>query len=1037
MPTFHASVYLFFLSLVGHLNISSSRIKNVNVTYESGSINGSNFHVSTLTADQYTSLFPSVEEIRSKNLKVIPVESSGLSGSVSGEDNETSTSNSRLVNTLGFGGNSADWSEDCNRETALSKDTVVSMMRRKRFVTETAVWTDEQFLKGDEQHENVGTSRITRDALSLSESVGEMLEIISKKETDDKEEKTNTKSFKPKIQKRFSNGEAETVSIASNTQSATPSTDPPQISNHDTNPPRSTRKTYASTDNNFLSYAFLNDQELHDLLSNENTGTADPTGDAKGAWLIFNNPQTHSTDNGTAEETMSNSRFLLLKLNNSQASVDESRMFLSKPSPLPDDKKVILESKGTLEGGAKVHIQFKKPNPKDSASSKDKHEFGRLIKTPYETFMEYHLDTQNLTTSIYVSDPVNPKEERIILETKCLKSVLKQDMVMQISFVLLPPQDEGSDEDGARRVVQKIYNLIVENQFSLKLNGNTLDVVHANDKTKTEVDKKPFCPRGVEIMVFDEEFQLLTVDGVRMMYVNNTNSYFGVGRFDVFFMVSGNDGNDGTEVLEMIKYAFVCVMPRILKTDCTRIDLAENEYQVLGDNKTITFEGNQYDVFSYVVKNETTGSIQICVPSSFHNKKEKAAPRFVAKDESCGKEFDGAVKAEGYITQVLGRVSIFALACVLVTYLIFSKLRNLPGVNTMNLTLALFLAEIIFVEGMTVDIPWLCTTVAICVHYTFLAAHFWMNVMSFDVYRTFVTSTPLRQMREKSKYLPRYALYAWGVPLIIVAFCVFVEFSSLFDFQIGYGPVLIGANDVLDNVTYFNYTDGTQQLDEGKGSEDEARDEGNSQGNSNSNSSNSAANETRYYYTSAHTYGQSAACWIHNPLAALTAFGALILLIFLVNCVFFIRTIISISRTAKLAKQSLGQRHSNSSIQKMTGRSDVMLYVRMSTVMGFTWFFGLSSAIMSSFLTKPYSRSECIVSHVQSFLFNIFNVSQGIFIFVAFVCNRRVFALYVRLLIRMKKYILRQSPKSKLFSLSSTLSSSQSTGISYTQSSSR
>ncbi|CAG5130031.1 unnamed protein product [Candidula unifasciata] len=219
-----------------------------------------------------------------------------------------------------------------------------------------------------------------------------------------------------------------------------------------------------------------------------------------------------------------------------------------------------------------------------------------------------------------------------------------------------------------------------------------------------------------------------------------------------------------------------------------------------------------------------------------------------------------------------------------------------------------------------------------------------MNVVSYDVYKTFTNPVIQNRARETRKYFYRYALYAWGAPLFIVSLCMFIDFTTA-----------TSSND-------------TSVTDE----------------------------------KTIHT------CWITQPLAALIAFGAIILLIFFINCIFFGKTIACISKTAKMAKKSLGVRNSNSSVHKRTDTSEVMLYVRMSTVMGFTWIFGLSSSILSSIL------------------FTILNTSQGFLIFIAFVCNRRVLGLYMDLFHK-AKLLLGHGRRSGIFSVSSTLSSSQNT----------
>lgn len=618
---------------------------------------------------------------------------------------------------------------------------------------------------------------------------------------------------------------------------------------------------------------------------------------------------------------------------------------------------------------------------------------GKLASTEYQNFFRYYLKSPHDGAEFYISAPINDQNERIALLIRNSLSIgllLQQSMVMRISFALVPPDDPDSDEIGTNKLLQMIDKLIFEQQFSLTVNGNSVDVVAMDDNREDVAEEKQFCPWGIEYMVYDGEFIIEKENNVTLMYVNKTNSYVEVGKFDLYVLLSGNNNADQTNFTNMMSYAFVCFMPRIIQKECKQIRLSKDEYYVAGDNKSIVFEEKIYDIFSYRVLDETTGEIKICMPPSFNNDKGTLLPQFVIIESGCSSDFNGALRAEGYMTLVLGRVSCFALSCVILTYLLFSKMRNLPGLNMMNLTFCLLVTQVIFAEGIGEKRPWLCSGVAISLHYTLLAAHFWMNIMSYDVYKTF-TSPVITHIREKKKYFPRYALYAWGIPFIVVSFCVFIDFSHLFaGVSIGYGNVDSPSTDL--NFSNYNYT-------------------------------NEEGDPINSSYTSATDEHQIHPCWITQPLAALIAFGSIILTFFLVNCIFFGKTIMSISRTAKIAKKSLTTRHSNSSFQKVADNSEVMLYVKMSSVMGFTWIFGLSSSILSSFV-RPATYTACTTVHVLAILFIILNSSQGIFIFVAFVCNRRVFALYKDFIHNIKIY-LAMKRRGSLFSISSTVSLSR------------
>lgn len=318
-----------------------------------------------------------------------------------------------------------------------------------------------------------------------------------------------------------------------------------------------------------------------------------------------------------------------------------------------------------------------------------------------------------------------------------------------------------------------------------------------------------------------------------------------------------------------------------------------------------------------------------------------------------------------------------------------------------------------------VQTRWLCSAIAAALHYFFLASHCWMNVMSYDVFRTFTSSACiLTRIRDKGKYLPRYALYAWGAPLLVIGACVFIDFSHVLPgINIGYGGTWAVAHTHdpwphPTNASLATTTDMSAAVDHHFGGcHDEnrqrrawERDVMDSKGNGKEREDHEGAahppNETDFRDDNAFKMPDRS-CWIQQPLAALFAFGAPILIIFLVNCFLFARTILSIRRTAQLAKLSTRR----SSVRNLTGRSDVILYVKMATVMGFTWVFGLASSIISAVVDEPTSE-VCMVLHVLGILFPIMNCSQGLFIFFVYVFNRRVLRLYKEKAVEVRKMLL-------------------------------
>jgi hypothetical protein len=100
-----------------------------------------------------------------------------------------------------------------------------------------------------------------------------------------------------------------------------------------------------------------------------------------------------------------------------------------------------------------------------------------------------------------------------------------------------------------------------------------------------------------------------------------------------------------------------------------------------------------------------------------------------------------------------------------------------------------------------------------------------------------------------------------------------------------------------------------------------------------------------------------------------------------VNAVLFLITVTSIHRVSGSIKS--WERHSG----KNKAAHELWMYARMCTVMGFVWVFGLASS-STDIMTIP--------GLIVTYIYAILNALEGLFIFVAFTCNRRVAMLYRR-----------------------------------------
>ncbi|XP_071487080.1 uncharacterized protein [Diadema antillarum] len=132
-------------------------------------------------------------------------------------------------------------------------------------------------------------------------------------------------------------------------------------------------------------------------------------------------------------------------------------------------------------------------------------------------------------------------------------------------------------------------------------------------------------------------------------------------------------------------------------------------------------------------------------------------------------------------------LSLIAMLITFVTYLVFPSMRNLPGKTVMSLIVALFTGQGLFLFGVGEthnDIA--CTVIAIILHYSWLSAFSWTNVLAFHLSKSLGSrASSMRKPPFISKTFLLYSAYGWGAPLVVVAVSVIVDFASNADFQYG------------------------------------------------------------------------------------------------------------------------------------------------------------------------------------------------------------------------------------------------------------
>ncbi|XP_073235134.1 uncharacterized protein [Porites lutea] len=117
------------------------------------------------------------------------------------------------------------------------------------------------------------------------------------------------------------------------------------------------------------------------------------------------------------------------------------------------------------------------------------------------------------------------------------------------------------------------------------------------------------------------------------------------------------------------------------------------------------------------------------------------------------------------ITYIGSGVSLVALACAIIIFLCLG--RSLSAIRYrihLNLCIALAVAQVVFLSGIEASSsPWICTTVAVLLHYLYTASFTWMCAEGLHLYFKIVTAFNLHRIR-----MIYYVILGWGFPVVVV-----------------------------------------------------------------------------------------------------------------------------------------------------------------------------------------------------------------------------------------------------------------------------
>ncbi|XP_078373687.1 adhesion G protein-coupled receptor L3-like [Oculina patagonica] len=218
-----------------------------------------------------------------------------------------------------------------------------------------------------------------------------------------------------------------------------------------------------------------------------------------------------------------------------------------------------------------------------------------------------------------------------------------------------------------------------------------------------------------------------------------------------------------------------------LHPNCTSIAFNKTDYlQISNGTFYLKLHNKIYRNTTYTIRD---GKLLLCVNFSRNSSS--------TVNEDGKHKIAKALPFLNFFTSIGCIVSMVSLLLLLITYILFAELRNLPGKIIINLALAVLLYQSVFFSAVKTDDQDTRLAVAVLLHFFVLSSFTWMNVMAYDVHRTFTSASEgvvahrQNQHGGYTKRLMKYCLYAWGSPVLFVFVCVVVDHVR--KGSIGYG----------------------------------------------------------------------------------------------------------------------------------------------------------------------------------------------------------------------------------------------------------
>ena len=328
----------------------------------------------------------------------------------------------------------------------------------------------------------------------------------------------------------------------------------------------------------------------------------------------------------------------------------------------------------------------------------------------------------------------------------------------------------------------------------INTNINRINVINTNiNSINVTLNDSFSCDEGFPVPLNDSEFTLLGNETLEfggevfeiVGYINSSavicvtlNDSFScdegvpVSLNDSVFTLLGNETLEfGGEMFEIVGYinslAVICVTLNN-SFSCDEgfpVKLNDSEFTPI-DNEMLKFGGESFEIVGYI-----NGSPVICLNGTIE-----------VNVTTFSYSYPVAITI---LTYVGCSLSIIGCGIVLLTYTLFKELRTLPGKILMNLCAAILATSFSLVAGIPLvalsEEEALCHTAAILLHWLVLSEFTWMTVMSYELARTLIRASHLRQTETaevKRKIFLIYLLIGWGIPTAITGVTVILNYTT-------------------------------------------------------------------------------------------------------------------------------------------------------------------------------------------------------------------------------------------------------------------